>query len=129
MDEQSNPWELLHPQDKMSRHRCRYLSSVAGRIGLYLHPAVSGSWRVSFLIFQKTPTTIGQVSTGSLHQKKLCSCVRLPTVLPRPLSSMFCFLRKFMVSCNITQFYHKFIKHRGRGSTVISQDLALPCRK
>ncbi len=25
MGEQPNPWELLHPQDATSRHRCRYL--------------------------------------------------------------------------------------------------------
>ena len=37
--EQPNPWELLHPQDKLSRHRCRYFSPFTRRIGLYLHPS------------------------------------------------------------------------------------------
>ncbi len=39
MDEQSNPWELLHPQDVMSRHRgaeqgrrCGILSIVSNGI-------------------------------------------------------------------------------------------------
>jgi len=36
--EQPNPWKLLHLQDRMSRHRCRYFSPFTRRIGLYLHP-------------------------------------------------------------------------------------------
>ena len=45
--EQPNPWDLLQPQDKMSRHRCRY-THITVRIGLYLHPTVItvGDWRV-----------------------------------------------------------------------------------
>src|SRR3990167_3064052 len=38
MGEQPNPWELLHPQDVTSRHRCRDFSAITRRIGLYLHP-------------------------------------------------------------------------------------------
>ena len=45
--EQPNPWDLLQPQDKSSRHRCRF-TRITARIGLYLHPAVinAGDWRV-----------------------------------------------------------------------------------
>ena len=31
--EQPNPWELLHPQDKMSRHRGAELCRRYGRLG------------------------------------------------------------------------------------------------
>ncbi len=31
--EQPNPWELLHPQDKMSRHRGAELHRRYGRLG------------------------------------------------------------------------------------------------
>src|SRR5437667_2102671 len=36
--EQPNPWELLHPQDAMSRHRINVRAFARRR--LYLHPAV-----------------------------------------------------------------------------------------
>ena len=46
--EQPYPWDLLQPQDKLSRHRCRLYSKgsiylllyarITARIGLYLHP-------------------------------------------------------------------------------------------
>src|SRR6201987_5893443 len=36
--EQPNPWELLHPQDAMSRHRTFFRAFARRR--LYLHPAV-----------------------------------------------------------------------------------------
>lgn len=36
--EQPNPWELLHPQDAMSRHRTEFHSFLWRR--LYLHPVV-----------------------------------------------------------------------------------------
>src|SRR5438876_4964947 len=36
--EQPNPWELLHPQDAMSRHRTEFHAFARRR--LYLHPAV-----------------------------------------------------------------------------------------
>src|ERR1700722_1415870 len=38
--EQPNPWELLHPQDAMSRHRTRFHSFLWRR--LCLHPVVDG---------------------------------------------------------------------------------------
>src|SRR5437868_8815596 len=36
--EQPNPWELLHPQDAMSRHRTNFHAFAWRR--LYLHPVV-----------------------------------------------------------------------------------------
>jgi hypothetical protein len=36
--EQPNAWDLLQPRAKVSRHRCRFLSPITERIGLYLHP-------------------------------------------------------------------------------------------
>src|SRR5262245_57497268 len=38
--EQPNPWELLHPQDAMSRHRTSFHGFSWRR--LYLHPVVDG---------------------------------------------------------------------------------------
>jgi len=42
MGEQPNPWEQLHPQDMMSRHRFNIISSKRNIYGLYLYPDNSG---------------------------------------------------------------------------------------
>src|ERR1700739_3828339 len=36
--EQPNPWEILHPQDATSRHRCHFHNYLWPR--LYLHPTL-----------------------------------------------------------------------------------------
>src|SRR5882757_3248452 len=41
--EQPNPWELLHPQDAMSRHRTRFHAFTWCRLYLLLAPDVSTS--------------------------------------------------------------------------------------
>src|ERR1700739_3532120 len=41
--EQPNPWELLHPQDAMSRHRTRFHNFVWRRLYLLLAPDISTS--------------------------------------------------------------------------------------
>src|SRR5436309_210151 len=41
--EQPNPWELLHPQDAMSRHRTRFHAFAWCRLYLLLAPDVSTS--------------------------------------------------------------------------------------
>src|SRR5271154_4870568 len=45
--EQPNPWELLHPQDAMSRHRTCFHSFLWRR--LCLHPVADLSWPNSIL--------------------------------------------------------------------------------
>src|SRR3954454_7254601 len=47
--EQPNPWELLHPQDAMSRHRMQTHSFLWHR--LCLHPVVGCSSQLSALSF------------------------------------------------------------------------------
>ena len=67
MGEQPNPWELLHPQDVMSRHRCRFffryrkgrtISSPSIQI-LNARDGVLVSW-----FFRKLRTFDDRVSTG-----------------------------------------------------------------
>src|SRR5215208_3300489 len=48
--EQPNPWELLHPQDAMSRHRTIFHSFLWRR--LCLHPVVGCSSWLSAISFQ-----------------------------------------------------------------------------
>ena len=48
--EQPNPWELLHPQDAMSRHRTFFHSFLWCR--LCLHPVVGFSYQLSAISFQ-----------------------------------------------------------------------------
>ena len=52
--EQPNAWELLHPRAVMSRHRCRYFSLLAKRIGLYLHPDIMSGAGVLALFKKRT---------------------------------------------------------------------------
>ena len=45
--EQPNPWDLLQPQDAMSRHRTWFLTFVRGRLYHLLALDVSGSVKVT----------------------------------------------------------------------------------
>ena len=80
--EQPYPWELLHPRDVMSRHRCRYLSAITRRIGLYLHPSQAplelGVGVLAFLLLRKTPA----LTKLSLYRVIPIYIGRLPTVSP-----------------------------------------------
>jgi hypothetical protein len=59
--EQPNPWELLHPQDAMSRHRTD--SNAFARRRLCLHPVVDFSSQLSALaVSQKHDLTVGDRS-------------------------------------------------------------------
>src|SRR5258707_7358808 len=48
--EQPNPWELLHPQDAMSRHRTNFHAFAWRR--LCLHPVIDGSYQLSAISYQ-----------------------------------------------------------------------------
>ena len=64
MGEQPNPWELLHPQDKMSRHRLSaiFLSLRRGSDYIFIHRAsVYGSKNILFFsAFRYTQASEGQ---------------------------------------------------------------------
>ena len=97
--EQPNPWELLHPQDAMSRHRGakpprRY--ELLGEISLlspeYLlsderrpfHSESAGSLRPTFVPARAISLAVRRTSTLTLY-------ARLPTVLRVPLRSSVTF--------------------------------------
>ena len=62
--EQPNPWELLHPQDAMSRHRTKFHSFLWRR--LCLHPVVDFSCQLSAISFQHDLTCLRQESACCL---------------------------------------------------------------
>ena len=77
--EQPNPWELLHPQDAMSRHRTVF-PAFAGR-RLYLHLVADRSHvsiaslcmtRVGVLHWRNVARAFpfGSVVTGSIHRPR-----------------------------------------------------------
>src|SRR5437764_7193364 len=49
--EQPNPWELLHPQDAMSRHRMLHFHSFLWH-RLCLHPVIDFSYQLSAISYQ-----------------------------------------------------------------------------
>ena len=57
--EQPNPWELLHPQDAMSRHRTSFAIHAFAWRRLCLHPVVDfSSLSIQQLAFSFLPTSM-----------------------------------------------------------------------
>ena len=83
--EQPNPWELLHPQDAMSRHRTRFHAFAWCRLYLLLAPDVStsnengcmvsvGTARLGVLPWPKAKAfPFGSVVTGSFSNYSICA--------------------------------------------------------
>ena len=91
--EQPNPWDLLQPQDALSRHRgakprrrCERLGAISLLSPEYLlsydrppfHMETAGSLEPGFPSVRRVSLTVKRTSTLTL-------CARLPTVLSAPL--------------------------------------------
>src|SRR4030095_12811112 len=99
MGEQPNPWDLLQPQDAMSRHRgakpCRRYE-LLGKISLLSPEYLLSDERRPF--HSESAGSLGPAFTsarlGSLAVKlpyTLTLCMRLPTALRKPLGSSVTF--------------------------------------
>ena len=91
--EQPNPWELLHPQEAMSRHRGAKPPRRYGRLGEI--SLLSPEYLLSVERWSFHTGHIGSLGPAFASARRICLavkpaftltlCVRLPTALSRPL--------------------------------------------
>ncbi len=81
--EQPNPWELLHPQDMMGRHRCQFVSNY------FEDRTISSPFRfskgVGVLAILLLRESLTHIQVRSLYGVNSLLYERLPTVLPSSL--------------------------------------------
>ena len=105
ISEQLNPWQLLHRQDKVSRHRCRFISRKIKNFSIFLESLLSpeGSDYI-FILSYKYDQEIGVQSLRILH----VFCKKDLEVFPADCLNMHNFLKPLSIFFRIAVWVYAF---------------------